>query len=404
MLKIENPVKRVITEIIDLLLFTFLWPSLLLRKEKPPSEIKKILLIRTDHIGDVIMSTGVYREIKKKFPDCRLTVMIGPWGKEILENNPYIDSLIIHNCPWWDKIKGNRVNYLKWFVEFLPETVRKIRKENYDIGIDLRGDFRHILFFLFFGNVKYKISYNRSGGAYLLDKAVEYEIDSHEIEKNFRLLEELEIRNLKFSDKKPEIFITERDREKIKDFFEKNNVKDEKIKLVVHPGGGNKLRMWGEENFASFLKNIIQKYEIINVFLIGNNKEFELCENVKKLSGGLSNVYNLAGRLSIKETAALIERSDIFVGNDSSMGHLASCFAIPSIILFGPTIPERCKPYNINLYYIYHRFPCSPCLQKKCILTEGSESKCMESIAAEEVIYLFEEVVVKYYKRHNEGL
>jgi len=389
MLKIENPVKRTIAEIINSLVFTFFLPFIL-KKNKFPEKTKKILIIRADHIGDVIMSTSVYREIKKKFPECKLSVLVGVWGKEIVEGNPYIDEIIIHNCPWWKKVREEKSNYLQWFFSHLLPTVKKIRKENFDIGIDLRGDFRHILFFLFLGKVKYKISYNRSGGQYFLEKAVDYDIKMHEIEKNFKLLEEIGIKNLSFQNKKPEIFLTVKERGKIKLFFEENKISKDIFKIVIHPSAGNKLRMWGEENFIQMIKKISERYRTI-FFLIGSSKEKIMCERVKLKSG--DNVYNLAGKFDIKETGALIERSDVFIGNDSSLGHLASCFSTPSLVLFGPNNPERCKPYNENLSLIYHKFSCSPCLQKYCIITGEMKSKCMESIKVNEVLDKFEKII-----------
>jgi len=390
MLKIENPVKKIIAEIINFFVAIFFLP-LYHKKNQFPQDVRKILVLRVDHIGDVIMSTGIYRHLKKKFPESKVSVLTGIWGKEIIENNPYIDEIIVHNCPWWKRIRGEEAGYLKWLIKELPEVIKKIKKKSFDIGIDLRGDFRHILFFLFLGRVKYKISYNRSGGEYLLERAVDYDISMHEIEKNFKLLEEIGIKNLPFPDKQPEIFLREEEKEKVESFLNKNKISEGTLKVVLHAGAGNKLRMWEEENFVHLIKKISEKYNTV-FFLIGGSEEKKMYEEIIRKSSG--NVYNLAEKLNIRDTAALIEKSSIFIGNDSSMGHLASCFDTPSIILFGPTNPERCKPYNKNLKVIYHKFPCSPCLQIKCKITKSKiNSECMSKIKVEEVMDIFAKMV-----------
>ncbi len=392
MLKIENPVKRTITEILNFLIFILLSP-LILRKNKFPEKIGKILVLRPDHIGDVVMATSVYREIKKKFPKSKLVVLAGKWGKEVLENNPYIDEIIIHNCPWWEKVRGEKSNYLQWFFSHFLPTVKKIRKENFDIGIDLRGDFRHILFFLFCGRVKYKISYNRSGGEYLLEKAVNYEINNHEIEKNFKLLEEIGIKNLSFEEKRPKIYVEEKEKKKIEEILTK--IPEKNLRIIIHPSAGNKLRMWKKENFVEIIRWIKEKYEC-EIFLVG--KEEKIGEAIE--TSIKDKVENLMGKLSLRETAALIEKCNLFIGNDSSLAHIASCFDIPLLILYGPTQPERCKPYSPHLYYIYHKFPCSPCLQIKCVRRKNYGSgECMERISVEEVKEKIREILQNYYRK-----
>jgi len=93
-------------------------------------------------------------------------------------------------------------------------------------------------------------------------------------------------------------------------------------------------------------------------------------------------------KFNIKETGALIGKSDVFIGNDSSMEHLASCFSILPLILLGPNNPGRCKPYNEKLFLIYHKFSCSPPLQKYCIITGR-----MKSIKVNEFLDKFEKVI-----------
>ena len=398
MLKIENPIKKRTAEVINLLLFLVFLPFTFRKKKSLPESPIKILILRLDHIGDVVMATGVYKHIKNRFPKCKISVMTGRWGTDILEGNPYIDEIIIHSCPWWKKVRKEKAGYLKWLFGELPPLIKKIRGESFDIGIDLRGDFRHILFVLFLGKVKYKISYNRSGGEYLLERAADYNLNLHEIEKNFKLLEAIGIKNIPTEEKSPQIFLFEKEKIEAKKIFEATNIPKNSLKIIMHPGAGNKSRIWGHKNFASFINHISEKYSV-SVFLIGDRKEYRICEAIKQLSG--ENVYNTAGVMKIRESAALIEQGDMFIGNDSSMGHIAASFGVPSLILLGPTTPERCKPYNKRLTCIYHKFPCSPCLQNRCVLTGTEQGECMESIKVEEVALLFEKIVQEQINRYN---
>ncbi len=384
MLKIENHQKKLSVAILNKIIFLFLLPFAIGNKKRPfPGKVKKILIIRADHLGDVIMSTSIFREIKGKFPESHVSVLVGNWGKQVLEPNPYVDDIIVHSCPWWKKVRGERVNYVSWLLKELPETVKRLHKEAFDIGIDLRGDFRHILFFLFLPGVRSKISYDRSGGEYLLNKAVDYEIDEHEIEKNFKLMKNLDIAVSDQCRKRPQIFLKPSDVEGVNRILETHEVVDNKLKIVIHPSAGNSLRVWPASNFAEIINWLFLKYRPV-VFLVGTEKEAGIGREIEKTTE--SQVINLIGKLKIGETAALIKKSHFFMGNDSSIAHLASSFEIPLLILYGPTDPHRCLPYSPHVNYIYNNISCSPCLQKKCLLTKTKNiSACMEQISVPEV-------------------
>lgn len=389
MLKIENKTKKIFAEILNISLFIFLFPFIF-KKNKFPQKIKKIFIIRLDHIGDVIMSSSIYKEIKNKYPESELSVMIGSWSQEIIETNPYIDNLIIHDCPWWKKARGGRPYYLKWVFKELPKTLKKIKKEGFDIGIDLRGDFRHILFFLFLPNIKYKISYNRSGGSYLLDKSVKFNINQHEIEKNFKLLEEIGIHIENFERKRPEIFLQREDKYKIEEIFK--SIDKNKLKIVIHPSANNPLRIWKIENFIEIIKWLISNYNP-SIFIVGGSEDREIGEKIKKET---DKIINLIGKLRIRETSYLIKKCNLFIGNDSSLGHIASSFNVPSLILFGPTAPFRCVPYSKFTFFIYKKMKCSPCIQKRCIITKSKKtSECMNRISKEEVKIKIEKIFEK---------
>jgi len=77
-----------------------------LLKNKIPGNIGKILIIRLDHIGDVVFSTMVPQNLKSHYKGAKITLLVGSWGKgDIVINNPYIDEVICYDAPWFDKNK-----------------------------------------------------------------------------------------------------------------------------------------------------------------------------------------------------------------------------------------------------------------------------------------------------------
>lgn len=383
MLKIENPRKRAIAQLLNGVIGLLCLPFLGGRRSgrQCARQPGNILVLRLDHIGDVIMSTAVYRTIKARYPASKVTVVVGRWGRPVLENNTSVDEVIVHDCPWWKTVRGEKPGWFRWLIKDYPALLKKIRTGGFDVGIDLRGDFRHILLFLFLGRVRYRLSYDRSGGEHLLDEAVAYEIGAHEIEKNFSLLREIHAQETDPERKRPEVFPAVKEREKTAAFLKARKVTNDILKVVVHPGAGNDLRRWPEERFTELVKWLTGELDAW-VFLVGGEGERALIEMIM---GRTPRTANLAGVLTILETAALIEKSNLFIGNDSAICHLASCFDVPLLVLYGPTDPERCKPYTPHLHYIYHGFPCSPCLQLRCVRRENMKGTCLEDITVEEV-------------------
>ena len=146
-----------------------------LKRLKLPENVRKILVIRLDGIGDVLLSTPVYEALKKQYPSAKLTVLVGAHTKGVIKMNPYIDNVLVLRNTWFTTISKIK------FGEILS-MLRKIRKEEFDIGIDLRGDIRNILL-MFSGKVRYRIGYGITGGGFLLNRMPHYEKKTHEVDK-----------------------------------------------------------------------------------------------------------------------------------------------------------------------------------------------------------------------------
>ena len=126
-----------------------------LRKVVLPGEIRKILVIRLDGIGDVIFTTPLYEALKKKYPEAVIFVLTSSQTKDIVETNPYIDKVLVMKNTWFPSMSR-----IKWNEIFA--ILRAIRNEGFDIGVDLRGDIRSILL-MFLGKVKFRVGYGVTG-------------------------------------------------------------------------------------------------------------------------------------------------------------------------------------------------------------------------------------------------
>ena len=299
------------------------------RKKIDNSKTKAILLIKLERIGDLVLSLPAIRKIRSYFPESKIYMVATSYTKDIVEASPYIDELLVY-----DKAVS-----LKDKVSF----IRMLRKYCFDLAIDLTT--RNFMFLpvwiLGFSKAKVTVGLNNYGRAFLYNIKVKpypgVEIYGKEV---MHILEPL---GIKSDDYKPKLFLSKSNEEFIHMFFKERNINETVIKVVIHPGGYYDALRWEEEKYAEVTERILSNYKAA-VFFVGSKREVSLIEKIVSWAGDSKNILNMAGRLSLGESMALIARANLFIGNSSGPLHIACGFDIPTISFLGPSIPERWRP------------------------------------------------------------
>ena len=382
LLKIRDPKRNFIMSSIDLIVgLPFRLINILKHKcntDLTTTKISKILLLRTDNIGDVLLLTPTIKSIKKKYPMAELDVLVRPSVVDILAHNPDVTRVIASRVPWF-MAKHSIRDYIHLFRDII-----NIRKARYDLIIDFRGDFRNIFFYLYFGNGKYRISSNRSGGGYLLTHVVDFNEDCHAIEKNNSLLYPLGI----FSHNRTmSMTVVEEDRTalqaKVGQSLLNNN-----IIIGIHPGASSLTRRWSLDKFADVILEISSQFPC-TIFVSGDHSEKSLGAELRRLVGPSTNMLDLTGLLSLKELAALLEKTSLFICNETGIMHLAIALNIKTISLFGPQLPRKYGHENGNSQILWKEFDCCPCLHHLACKKSGTTlALCLDSITSKDVMDL----------------
>jgi len=385
-LNVRTPLKRIGAYLLNIVLFLATWPSRRLWKSATSStdEVKKILIIRADQIGDVIMSTTILPPLRRRFPQARIDFLCGSWAYGIVRCLPLIDNVLVFDCPWWAP-RGQRRRAWQRFVTGVIPFVRALRRTAYDVAIDLRGDLRHIYLFMYLPRAKRRISTDRSGGRFLLTDCASYDDGLHEMDKNQAVISTLGVPD---HDRRPALFYSREKEGVAARLCESYGLTREGF-IAVFNGGRSRLRHVPETTLAQCCSKLIEHHGL-PVVLLGGPADHSVAERVKESISGsapyLSDaVFNLCGMFDLMELPALLEYARIYIGTDSSVSHIAAAVGVPTLLLFGPTDPRLCAPYAARV--IYHRYPCCPCLQTRC-LVNGSRisAACMEAITAEEIV------------------
>lgn len=352
------------------------------RFNKNLDDINKIIVFKLEHIGDVILSTPVYREIKKNYPKSKLYVVTTPNIEDTLENNPNIDQ-IMHINPGFtnrllDKFKINE--RIKIDLENFKTVLKIMLFVRPDIAISLRNDYGNI-FLNYFSGARIRIGHLMTPYDYLLTHPVNYNRDLHEVERNLQLLEQINIKN---KDKSLELFPNNKKTKFAEKFLDDNLIKKTDILVGIHIGGSGNLKWWPIEKFISITDYLIKKYDAKIVILgKGNDEEKEADALSKKFDRKVIKSFDS----SVLEKAAIIDKCRLLICNDSAPMHIGAAMKTPMIAMFGPGNYKYYKPLEKIHTVIYKHLKCSPCapfVQNE--KNDCPENICMKLIKTEEVI------------------
>ena len=348
-------------------------------KKKIPGNVGNILVIRLDHIGDVIFSTVVPQNLKAHYKGAKITLLVGSWAKDIVINNPYIDEVICYDAPWFDRNRKG-LSEITQFVKLCAE----LRKHDYDVGFDLRGDLRHILLMVWSG-VKFRIGLGITGGGFMLHKEIKYRDDVHSLEHNLDILRGM---NISIVNDRLQLYSSLKDRKFIKDFLQKNIIKEGDSFAVIHPFSRNISKNWLDERFARLIA-ILKKDYNLRIVVVGSREDKQLIDRIIQLSG--LDAINASESISLGALSELLKKTNIFIGVDSAPSHVAALCDKPSVVLYsGTNNPDEWALVSKNSIIIQKDISC-----KGCERTDCRDNICMDLISVYDVLEAVGKVIKK---------
>jgi ADP-heptose:LPS heptosyltransferase len=309
-------------------------------KRVPNTQSPRILICRLDHIGDVVMTTPSVRAIKEKYPNSDIYLLINKASAGVFKNNPFISDCLYFNWPFPFDSSNNKFTYNH--VKEYYKLYKKIKSFSFDIMIEFRGDLRMFFLFGFMPAIPIIVGSPRRGGEAFLTNSIFYDKSHHELERVEDILHGI---NIFVNKKRGDFFITNEDLTRSIQIQKEvlGNYELSKY-LVICPFAAKNVKEWLPENWSA-ISYFVANNLSIQVFIVGTNANIEIAEFIVK-NASHDQVFNLCGKTSIIELAAIMQRSEIVIGVDSGSLHIASCFDVPIISLFGPTRSHEFHPYT----------------------------------------------------------
>jgi len=315
----------------------------------------------------MILAIPFFRAVRESFPSAHLTLMVNPNTVGIMKGNPYFNEMIVYNVE-----KSLRE---KW------QFIKSVRRKKLDSVVCLSECFSSLLI-VYLSGAREKAGFNWRGRGALLTIKVPYEKPEkkHLVEIFAELAQAMGLGHYK---RELELWISEGEKEKIKKFFEKEGMRDKDFKVAIHPGAGWKEKRWPVERFAQIADRLVEIYEA-RVFIVGGNSDVQLAEKMIELMK--RKAVNCTGRFDIRESAALMEATDLLIGNDSAPVHIAAAVHTPLIAIFGPTNMRKTKPLGDNSIMARKDIECSPCFHRiyPASCPKG-KPVCMEAITVDDI-------------------
>ena len=344
--------------------------------------MKKVLITRTDRIGDVVLSTPVFISLKKSFPSVSISVLVRPYTKEIVTDNPNLDEVIIYDPEGEHKTIGG-----------LLKLAKEIEKKNFDTALILFLDFK-VGLLTYLSKIPKRIGPGtKLAQIFLTDRIKQHrsKVDKHETDYNLELAEILGAKPIRQS----EIYIPYEITKNIDNFFSLIVNRQSSISnpiVGIHPGSGGSARNWKPERYAELADKIIDKTGAV-IFVTGSPAEDELLDRLVSIIKGKAFKYISYGGL--KELAAVIERFNVLVGPSTGPIHIATAVGTPVVSIYCPIFvcqPKRWGPIGKNDIAIVPDVP----FCERCVFEDCKYYDCMDRISVDRV---FEEVEKRLWER-----
>jgi heptosyltransferase-2 len=289
------------------------------------SHSRRFVVLQTAFPGDVVLTLPLVQQLREGFPEAFTGFVAIPGTADLLNNHPAVSERIVFDKRGADSGIGGILRFAK-----------KLRLGKFDTAIVPHRSLRSALV-VFLAGIPRRIGFARSAGRFLLTEVVDYDESAHEIDRNLSLLKPLGVGGKQ--QRMPSLYPDYVAVEKVDRFVRawRGGGGSGEPLVALAPGSVWATKRWPADRFAKLGRLLIRSG--YGVVLIGSREERVLCGELMN-SIGSPNVLNGAGEFSLLESAELIRRCGLIVSNDSAPVHLAGAMRVPTVAIYGATVPR----------------------------------------------------------------
>jgi ADP-heptose:LPS heptosyltransferase len=343
-------------------------------------DLKRILAVRLDNIGDVIMLSPVLRALKASFPGAHLTLMASPAGSQVAPMLPWVDEIIAWRAVW-QEIKGR----FDQGPEQELELINLLTGKKFDAAFIFTSFSQSPYppaYACYLAGIPNRVGQSKEFGGYLLTQWVKPTADSdYQVDRNLHLLSSI---GLPIRDNRIELYLSKADQSQAEEILNTAGLPSGAPYIVAAPGATAAARRYDPARFA-LVVDILSRLTGHPVIVIGTERERSLgiLNDFIDAAKNNSQIIPIIGKTNVPQMAAIIQKSILVLTNNSASLHIAEAFGRPMVILYsGTEYLSQWAPRYTQALILHREVSCSPCFSFNC----PYEMQCLD-ISPREVIH-----------------
>ena len=335
---------------------------------------ENICIRGTNWVGDSIITIPALRELRRIFPQARLTLVARPWVSGIFEGTGLVDDLLTYDSR----------------SESFWTCVQKIKSRKFDRAILFQNAFEAAAL-MFCARVPVRVGFPTDARRWLLTQAVPLEPATHRKHQIYYYLDLVSRyeehltgqSQVNFNSPAYQLRIPAEKREAIRFTLIQRGLNPDRQWIAINPGATNsEAKRWPIESFAKLIDQLIERGDT-EVCLIGAANESDISQAVVEQSRYKSAIRILTGTTSLAESIAFLTWCSLVISNDTGPAYVTAALDRPLLTIFGPTDPHMISPFSPQAHMIRNLVHCAPCMLRKCPI----DHRCMQNITPQEVFH-----------------
>lgn len=362
---------RILFRVLELLAYPL---TLTVRRRRGDSPVRKILIVEPFNLGDVVSLSAMLDPLRERFPQAEIHLLVKHYGVDLYGNDPRVARIFEANFSWTGQ-KGPSCLGVAGFLRL----VRDLRREQYDIGVDTRGEVRTQALLLFAGC--------RTRVGHLNYMASDAVLKGLLLTANAGLLPAMPRADMNLAaiallgcdtaGRRPRLHVQEA-----------SPRSHHRFTVAIHTGSGWVYKLWQEGNWIDLINSLVSEFDVA-IEVIGSPAERA---RIERIQSRVSSSVEFRVTSSVQQLIIRLCACDMAICLDSGPMHIASALNKPVLALFGCGAVDIWRPTSEGSQVIHHQveFPCAPCLSIDC---KHKGANCVDAITVQEVLDAFRRMV-----------